>query len=387
MTAGRNPAFAGDRRPLRLEYVHAFGETSAQQLEDRFLKTIDLRSDTVTRPTAAMRKAMAAAAVGDDFYREDPTVRALEEKAAALLGKPSAVLVLSGTMGNLVSLLAWAQRGDAALLAANSHIYLNEAGNLATIAGLLPSLVADPRGICRAEHVETALRPASLLQAPLSLVCLENTHNAAGGVCLSTLETEAICAAAHTSGLKVHLDGARIFNAAVALGVPAAALSRNVDSVTFCLTKGLGCPVGSLIAGPADFVARARRWRQVLGGGMRQAGVFAAAGLVALDNMIDRLAEDHANARRLAQILRGLGLTLTHDTVATNMVFVEAPRASADGDAFVSALRKAGVIVNPVKAGRIRFVTHADISTADVEEAGRRVAAVLQTRTQGRLRA
>ena len=330
---------------------------------------------------------MAAAEVGDDFYGEDPTVRALEEKAAGLLGKPSAVLVLSGTMGNLVSLLAWAQRGDGVLLAANSHIYLNEAGSPATIAGLLPSLVADPRGICRAEQVETALRPGSLLQAPLSLVCLENTHNAAGGVCLSAVETDAICAAAHANGLKVHLDGARIFNAAVALGVPAAALSRSLDSVTFCLTKGLGCPVGSLVAGPADFVTRARRWRQMLGGGMRQAGVFAAAGLVALDSMIDRLAEDHANARRLAQILHDLGLLLTHETVATNMVFVEASRATAVGDALVAALHKAGVIVNPVKADRIRFVTHADISAADIEEAGRRIAAVLQPRTQARLRA
>jgi threonine aldolase len=346
------------------------------------MKIIDLRSDTVTRPTPGMRAAMAAAEVGDDFYREDPTVGALEERAAALLDKPAAMLVLSGTMGNLVSLLAWAQRGDAILLGANSHIFQNESANPAAVAGLLPVPVDDPRGVHRPDQVTAALRPESVLAAPLSLVCLENTHNAGGGFCLSAPETDAICAVAHGAGLKVHVDGARIFNAAVGLGVAAATLVRSVDSVTFCLSKGLGCPVGSLVLGPRDFIARARRWRQMVGGGMRQAGVFAAAGLVALDTMIERLADDHANARRLAELLRGCGLAPVSRETPTNMVFVDVTPGPLVPDALVRALRAEGLVVNPPKGRRIRFVTHADVTAADIEEAGRRIARAVQAATR-----
>jgi threonine aldolase len=339
------------------------------------MRIIDLRSDTVTRPSAAMRRAMAAAEVGDDFYRDDPTVAALEEKAAELLGKPAAMLVLSGTMGNLVGLLAATSPGEAVLLADNSHIYMNEAGGLASVAGLMPVLVSDPHGLHRPEQVTERRRTASVLAAPLSLVCIENTHNAGGGYCLDSRRTEAICDAAHADGLKVHLDGARIFNAAVALNTPVSMLVRWADSVTFCLSKGLGCPVGSLLAGSEDFIAVARHRRQMLGGGMRQAGVFAAAGLVALDGMIERLAEDHANARRLAERLVDLGFTLAFE-VMTNMVFAEAPSGLTAAD-LVASLKERGVLINPPRGERLRFVTHADVSATDMEDGLDRIAAAV----------
>ena len=340
------------------------------------MKTIDLRSDTITRPTPAMRRAMAEAEVGDNFYGDDPTVRRLEERAAALLGKPAAMLVLSGTMGNLVCLLAGTERGDGVLLADNCHIYLNEGGGMASMAGLLPTLVHGP--LVAPEQVLAAIRPPSVLGARLSLVCLENTHNVAGGRCLSVAQSQAIAEAAHGKGLRVHLDGARLFNAAVALGVTAQKLVAGIDSVTFCLSKGLGCPVGSIVAGERDFIERARRWRQAIGGGMRQAGVFAAAGLVAFDTMIDRLADDHRNARRLGELVREAGLKLDGE-VATNMVFAEVPATLMEGDAFVAALALRGLQINPPKGGRIRFVTHADVSAADIEEAGVRLLAAARS--------
>jgi len=230
-------------------------------------------------------------------------VSALEEKAAALLEKPAAMLVLSGTMGNLVCLLAQADHGDGIVVGSTSHIYLNEAGNLSAVGGLLPRIVTDPNGVRTADQVLKEVRPESVLYAPTRLVCLENTHNAGGGRCLTPEQTTAVAAAAHAHGARLHLDGARIFNAAVALSVTAADLARPCDTITFCLSKGLCCPAGSLVVGSKDFIARARHRRQMLGGGMRQAGIIAAAGLVALDTMINRLAEDHVNARRFAQIL------------------------------------------------------------------------------------
>jgi threonine aldolase len=340
------------------------------------MKIIDLRSDTITRPTPAMRRAMAEAEVGDDFYGDDPTVRRLEARAAALLGKPAAMLVLSGTMGNLVSLLAGTARGDAVLLADNCHIYLNEGGNIASTAGLLPVLAHGP--LATPDQVLEAIRPPSILGPRLSLVCLENTHNVAGGSCLTVAQSRAIANAAHEKGLRVHLDGARLFNAAVALGVGAHELVAEIDSVTFCLSKGLGCPVGSIVAGDRDFIERARRWRQAIGGGMRQAGVFAAAGLVAFDTMIDRLADDHRNARRLADLVRDAGLRLAGE-VETNMVFAEVPETLMDAGAFVAALGERGLQVNPPKGRRIRFVTHADVSAADIEEAGPRLLAAARS--------
>ena len=351
------------------------------------MKTIDLRSDTVTRPSPAMRRAMAEASVGDDFYRDDPTVRALEEKAAAVLGKPAGMFLLSGTMGNLVSLLANTHRGDSILVAENSHIYVNEAGNLAVVGGLIPTIVAGPNGLHLPSQVESARRSKGILYAPLSLVCIENTHNAAGGRCLTPQETDAICEVAHANDLKVHLDGARIFNAAIALGVPVARLAENVDSVTFCLSKGLGCPSGALIAGSDAFISRARHWRQMIGGGMRQAGILAAAGLFALDNMTARLAEDHANAQRLAALLQDFGFRLVFQEVPTNMVFVEIPQKIASPEAFVEKLRAESVLVNMPRGRKLRFVTHADVSTADIEEVGIRIARTVRSAASSALQA
>lgn len=338
------------------------------------MKSIDLRSDTITQPTPAMRSAMAAAEVGDDFYREDPTVAALEETAAGLLGKEAALLVLSGTMGNLVSVLSQTHRGDAIIVGSSSHIYLNEAGNVSAVGGLFPRVVFDYQGIRTPGHVLEEVRPTSVLYAPARLVCLENTHNAAGGKCLTSVETAAVAQAAHADGMQVHIDGARIFNAAVATLASVADLVRPSDSITFCLSKGLCCPAGSIVAGSKDFVAGARHCRQTLGGGMRQAGVIAAAGLVALDTMVERLAEDHANARRLAEILVDCGFLLNMNEVETNIIFAQVPDTAVDPSAVHTALWEEAVLINPPRGGRFRFVTHADVSAKMIEQAGARIA-------------
>jgi len=340
---------------------------------------INLRSDTVTTPTDAMRQAMAQARVGDDYYRDDPTVIALEEKAAELFGKEAAMMVFSATMANVVNVLTHTKRGQSVILEASSHIFNNEAGFLSALGGLTPRIVRGNRGRMTPVQVEAAVFPPAVLHPQTSLLCLENTHNAAGGCCLSLEQTRALADRAHELGLKVHLDGARIFNASVSLGVPVRELTAPVDSVTVCLTKGLGCPVGAITLGSADFIAQARRWRQVAGGGMRQAGIFAAAGLLALDTMVDRLAEDHANARRLALLLAEAGLLLDPpmEEVESNILFAEIPAELMDADLFVARLREEGVIVNPPRNRRIRLITHHDVSADDVEFAGRVVREVL----------
>jgi threonine aldolase len=345
-------------------------------------RIINLRSDTVTKPTEPMRRAMAAAEVGDDYYRDDPTVRSLEEKAAELFGREAALLVFSATMANLVSVLSHARRGDSVILEASSHIFNNEAGFLSTFGSLTPRTVAGRRGRMTPEQVEAAVFPKAVLHPPTTLLCLENTHNAAGGTCLSLEQTEALASTARGLGLKVHLDGARIFNASVALGVPVARLTAPVDSVTVCLTKGLGCPVGALVLGSQDLVEEARRWRQVAGGGMRQGGVVAAAGRVALDTMVGRLAEDHANARRLAVLLADAGLILDPppEEVETNILFAEIPAELMDAGRFVDRLWEERVVVNPPRNRRIRLITHLDVSGRDVEDAGAAVRRVLGKR-------
>jgi threonine aldolase len=342
-------------------------------------RIINLRSDTVTKPTEPMRRAMSAAEVGDDYYRDDPTVRALEEKAAELFGREAALLVFSATMANLVSVLSHTQRGESVILEASSHIFNNEAGFLSTFGSMTPRTVKGTRGRMTPEQVEGAVFPQGVLHPQTSLLCLENTHNAAGGTCLSLEQTEALAATAHRLGLKVHLDGARIFNASVALGVPVARLSAPADSVTVCLTKGLGCPVGALVLGSRELVEEARRWRQVAGGGMRQGGVVAAAGMVALDTMVERLAEDHANARKLAVLLAEAGLVLDPppEEVETNILFAEIPADLMNAGLFVDRLWEEGVVVNPPRARRIRLITHLDVSSQDVEEAGAAVRRVL----------
>jgi threonine aldolase len=334
---------------------------------------IDLRSDTVTKPSPEMRRAIYQAEVGDDYYDDDPTVHALEEKAAERLGKEAALLVLSGTMGNLISLMALTRPGQSIVLAEGSHIHLNEGGGLARIAGLTPRTVSAPRGLVTPEAVGAAMLSTSPLNPLTSLVCVENTNNAAGGCVVSVEAIDSLCIFAHERGIKVHMDGARLFNAVVALGVPAARIVEKVDSVTFCLTKGLACPVGAIVAGDADFIAEARLCRQTVGGGMRQAGIFAAAGLVALDSMVERLVEDHENARLLGNILSEAELPITVEQAETNMVYLEVPESIMPARIFVQRIGEAGVIVNPPKGRRMRMVTHYGIDRDDVIEAAARI--------------
>src|SRR5579871_5656009 len=339
---------------------------------------IDLRSDTVTTPTPDMRHAISNAAVGDDYYGDDPTVRKLEEKAADRLGKEAALLVLSGTMGNLVALMALTPPGQSIILGEGCHILVNEAGGLARLGGLTARVISAPRGVMTAEAVQAAILSSSPLNPLTSLLCLENTNNAAGGAVVPVDAVDSLCATAHERGLKVHMDGARIFNAQIALNTPVARIVQNVDTVTFCLTKGLACPAGAIVAGTADFIAEARRCRQCLGGGMRQAGIFAAAGIVALEKMIDRLAEDHDNARLLADILIQGKLPMLVEPVDTNMVYVA---LSSDNAArhFVDEMKHVGVLLNPPKGRRVRMVTHIGISRSDIKEAATAIIRSLRT--------
>lgn len=332
---------------------------------------IDLRSDTVTRPTPAMRAAMAAADVGDDVFGEDPTVNRLEAMAAERVGKAAGLFVASGTQGNLAALLATCGRGDEVILGDQSHTFVYEAGGSAAVGGIHPRPVATrPNGTLDVEVIEAAVRPDNVHFPPTRLICLENTHNRCGGAVLAPAYMAEVRAAADRHGLAVHLDGARLFNAAVALGVPAADLARDADSVTFCLSKGLAAPVGSVLCGPRGFVDRARRARKLLGGGMRQAGVIAAAGIVALETMIDRLADDHANARRLADGLAGLpGLVVDPERVATNIVIFELRPGAGSPDGLVAAVAERGVRVLAIGGRRLRAVTHYEVSADDVERA------------------
>lgn len=330
---------------------------------------IDLRSDTVTQPTDEMREAMAKAAVGDDVFGEDPTVNALEALAAEKVGKEAAVFVPSGTMGNLIAVMAHTQKGDAVVLEAEAHTYRFEVGSIAALGGVVPNPVAGVNGYITPDQLRSAVRGPNIHVPPARLLCLENTHNRSGGNAFSPQEMDAVCGVAKSLGLAVHLDGARLFNAAVAFDAPAADLTRGVDSVMFCVSKGLSAPVGSLVAGSQEFVARARRYRKMVGGGMRQAGIIAAAGIVALRTMIDRLAEDHAHARRLAEGLADIsGLHVNLERVRTNMVLVEVkpPRTAAD---FSARLKEEGVLALPVDPVTVRMVTHRHITAPMVDRA------------------
>ena len=266
------------------------------------MPSIDLRSDTVTQPTDEMRRAMAEAEVGDDVYGEDPSINRLQDRAAELLGKEAGLLTASGTMSNLIASLTYCHRGDEIVMGDQAHMFWNESAGASALAGAQIRLVPnDSQGRIDPVDLERAIRPAGNIHTPsTTMVCLENTHNKCGGGVLTPEDTAKVASVAHAAGASVHLDGARIFNAAVALEVPVRELVKDVDDVSFCLSKGLSCPVGSVLCGSQEFIDQARKWRKMIGGGMRQAGVLAAAGLVALDGMIDRLAEDHANARQLA---------------------------------------------------------------------------------------
>ena len=330
------------------------------------MKVVDLRSDTVTQPSPQMRRAMYDAELGDDVYGEDPTLNALEAKAAERLGKEAAVFVASGTMGNLVSVLAHAQRGDEIILGHKAHIFRSEAGGASALGGVsFHTVPNDDRGMLNPDDVRDAIRPNDPHMPRTAAVCLENTQNACGGAPLTQDDMQTIAAVAREGGVALHVDGARIFNAAVALEAPVSELARDADSVTFCLSKGLSCPIGSVIVGDADYIKEARRWRKMVGGGMRQVGVIAAAGLVALDSMVDRLAEDHANARKLAEGLAQIpGITIDPDSLPTNLVFFDIERE--DRDEIHRRLVERGV-----KGGgggkRWRYATHYGITESDID--------------------
>ena len=344
------------------------------------MELVDLRSDTITRPTPAMREAMAKAPVGDDVYGEDPTVNRLQEMAAERMGKEAGLFVASGTMGNLVAILSHCQRGDEVMVGDKAHTFLFEAGGVSALGGVHSrQLPNQPDGSLALADIGAAIRPDDPHDPISRLVCLENTHNRCGGACQSVACTREVAAFAHEHGLKVHLDGARIFNAAAALAVPAKSLAEPVDSVTFCLSKALCAPVGSVLCGTKEFIAKARRVRKMVGGGMRQAGILAAAGIVALETMVDRLSEDHDRARRLADGLRTVpGLVLEPGTPATNMVFVSlSPEIKSNAGEIREALKAQGVLVGVSTERKFRLVTHYWIDDSAVNQTVRAFGAVL----------
>ncbi len=332
---------------------------------------IDLRSDTVTQPTSEMRAAMANAEVGDDVYDEDPTINRLQEMAAQKMGKPAGLFVASGTMGNLIAVLAHCQRGDEVIVGKKNHVFVHEAGGMSALGGIHSNqLINQSDGSLLLDEVAATIRPDDLHEPVTRLVCLENTHNGCGGVYQTPEYTRQMVEFAHARGLSVHLDGARIFNAAVAQNITASRLAGPVDSVTFCLSKGLCAPVGSVLCGSQPFITRARRLRKMLGGGMRQAGILAAAGIVALERMVDRLGEDHARAKKLADGLRILpGLKLDPENPATNMVFLSlSPQVQSTTDELIEKLKQQGVLIGATGERQYRLVTHYWIDDSGVEK-------------------
>jgi threonine aldolase len=333
-------------------------------------RIVDLRSDTVTQPTQEMREAMAAAEVGDDVFGDDPTVNRLEAMAAERMGKEAALFVASGTMGNLVALLTHCQRGHEVILGDRSHTFINEAGGSAALGGIHPRTVRNqPDGTVLLTDIEGAIRAENVHYPRTRLICMENTHNSCNGAPLRAEYVRAVGDLAHAHGLKLHVDGARIFNAAIALGVDVKELAAPADSIQFCLSKGLGAPVGSLLCGSREFIYEARRNRKIVGGGMRQAGVLAAAGIVSLTKMVDRLAEDHVNARRL---MRGLAEIpgLAAEPVHTNIVYFGFAPGTTKGEAeFVRQLEQRNVRLLSLGPRRFRAVTHCWIDADDIEVA------------------
>jgi threonine aldolase len=329
---------------------------------------VDLRSDTLTMPGPDMRRAMADAELGDDVFGEDPSINRLEARAAELMGKEAAVFVATGTMGNLLAVLALARSGQEVIADADSHLFLSEGAGAAALGGIQVRQVPTEAGVFGAGQVRAAVRATDDYHQPLTAaVCVENTHNRHGGVVWPLDALAAVREAAGEHGFPVHMDGARIFNAAIALGVPAGEIAATAATVTFCISKGLGAPVGSVLCGPADVIDRARRWRKAVGGGWREAGVLAAAGLWALDHMVDRLADDHANARTLAEGLAELpGVRIDLARVQTNIVRFDVPEMGARE--FAAACRARGVLGGASSAG-VRFVTHYGIEASDVQRA------------------
>lgn len=338
------------------------------------MKIIDMRSDTITLPTDEMRQAMYEAELGDDVHREDPTINRLEELAAHMMGKEAALFTPSGTMSNLIAVLTHTRPGDEIIVGSEAHMFWYEVGGASALGGVVMRTVPnDQEGRMDPGAVEQAIRPENIHYPQTTLLCLENTHNRCGGAALTPEYTSAITQPAHQYGLQVHLDGARIFNAAVALDVPASDLARPVDSVCFCISKGLSAPVGSLICGTREFIEKARKWRKMVGGGMRQAGVIAAAGIVALQKMVSRLAEDHATARRLAYGLAHIpDISICPEKVQTNIVIFDSP-PTISGTEFIQRMDAQGVRFINHGERSVRAVTHRMLSAADIDKALERI--------------
>ncbi len=333
---------------------------------------IDLRSDTVTKPNAKMRAAMAEAEVGDDVYGEDPTVNRLEERAAAMCGKPAALFVPTGTMGNTIAIKLHTKHGEEVLCDSRSHVMDWELSMMAWFSGCLARTVQTHDGILTWKRLEPVLRPKGPHNAPTTLISLENTHNMAGGTVYPQPAIDEICREAHARGLKVHMDGARVFNAAISSNTPVSRIVREVDTVMFCLSKGLGAPVGSMLAGPAETIAEGRLYRKRLGGGMRQAGVLAAAALVALEDSPALLEQDHRNARFLAEQLAELaGIRIDTAGVQTNIIIFDISGLGMTTAEFSKQLAAKGILANGISPTQMRMVTHLDVSRADCECAAR----------------
>jgi len=333
-------------------------------------KPLDFRSDTVTRPTPGMRAAMAAAEVGDDVFAEDPSVNRLQGRIAEMLDKEAALFVPSGTMSNLIGVRLHCRGGDEMICEAGCHIYNYEQGGYAQLSGVAARTVQGTDGVMQLEQLEGLIRPSNAHMVRTRLVCLENTHNRAGGKILPYENVEAVCRWAHEGGLRTHLDGARLLNAVVATGIEAPRWTRHFDTVSVCFSKGLGAPVGSALSGPRELIDQAYRHRKVFGGGMRQAGVIAAGALYALEHHVDRLADDHANARRMAAAIRQIDrLELCGQTVDTNLLFFRVDPAWGTAEEFSAGLKRRGLLVLATAPDTIRAVTHLDVTAEDVDRA------------------
>jgi threonine aldolase len=336
------------------------------------MASIDLRSDTVTLPSSAMRQAVFEAEVGDDVFGEDPTVNRLEKMAAERMGKEGGLFVASGTMANLVCVLTHCGRGEEVILGDKSHMFLNESGGMSALGGIHPhTVVNQPDGTMRPEDIEAAIRGSNLHFPRTRLICLENTHNRCSGAALSPEYIDSVAELTKRHGLLLHLDGARIFNAAAALSVDVKEFTRSIGSVMFCFSKGLSAPVGSVVCGSGDFIAEARRTRKVLGGGMRQAGIIAAAGIVALEEMVERLAEDHVNARRLAEGIAEIdGLSIDIAAVRTNIIYFDLVSYRLSVEEFLRRLEQKGIkLLCTGRPARFRMVTHYGIEAEDIDAA------------------
>ena len=341
-------------------------------------KIIDLRSDTVTKPSPAMRRAMAEAEVGDDVYLEDPTVNCLQERAAEIFGREAGLFVPSGSMGNLTCIMAQANRGQEVICEAAGHIYNYEMASMSALGGVLPRVLPADDGILSWQQIAPAIREKAYTRPQTALVALENTYNMAGGTVYPTHMTHEICDKAHEAGLKVHLDGARVFNAAVYLNESVAEMTKKFDSVQFCFSKGLGAPVGSMVVGSRELIERCRVIRKMLGGGMRQVGVLAAAARIALEEGPKRLHIDHENAQVLAQGLTRIpGIKIQPEKVQTNIVIYDVEGAGITSMDFLKRLAQRKVLGGPVDARRVRMVTHLDVDRADIEQALRIIAEVV----------